>query len=210
MRHHPTRPDAADGERGAVIVEFAAVALLMLVLLAGTYDYGMAWRTGLQVNEGARAGARVGSSQGKKVTADFSLMTSVQATLDSSGVLDDVQRVVIFRSTNLDGEVPPTCLNDAPSGPCTVLDGDQVRALPGSEIGAINTTTGCLVDAVHASYCPTSRNDIQLSAHYLGVWIEVEHDYLFPITGDSTDVVRAAVMRLEPPDPQAEAEVPGP
>lgn len=205
-----TRP-RPDGERGAVMVEFAAVALLLLLLTGGTYDYGMAWRTGLEVNEGARAGARVGSSQGTKVTADFSLMTSVQATLDSSGVLDDVQRVVIFRSTTVDGRVPGTCLEESsPSGPCTVMNGAQVRALPDTEVGTIAPSTGCILNSLHRGFCPLTRDNIQLSAHYLGVWIEVEHDFLFPIIGSSTDVSRAAVMRLEPPDPQADEEVAGP
>lgn len=210
MRLRSRRP-GSDPEKGAVMVEFAFVALILLLLAAGTYDFGMAWRTGLEVNEGARAGARVGSSQGKKVTADFSLMTSVQATLDSSGVLDDVQRVIIFKSTNLDGKVPLACLNPtSPGGPCTVLNGDQMRALPTTEVGAINPVTGCILSSLRSSWCPTARDDVQQSAEYLGVWIEVEHDYMFPIIGDSTDVVRAAVMRIEPPDPQADSEVAGP
>lgn len=193
------------------MVEFAAVALLLLLIVAGTYDFGMAWRTGLEVNEAARSGARVGSSQGTKVTTDFSLMSSVQATLASSEILDDVQRIVIFRATDVDGEVPASCLEAAPSGACTVLSGAQVQAFPTTEAGTIDATSGCILDSLHSNWCPADRDDVQQSADYVGVWIEVEHDYLFPIIGDSTDVARTAVMRLEPPDPQTDDdEVTGP
>lgn len=211
MRRAVAHRRRTDSEKGAVMVEFAVVALMLVALVAGTFDFGMAWRTGLEVNEGARSGARVGSGQGTNTTADFSVVTSVQATLDSSGLLPNVERLIIYHSDTPDGAVPPACMEPVPGGPCTVLDGAQVRAFPTTEIGTINVETGCIIDSLHSSWCPASRNSVQLSADYLGVSIKVRHAYTFKLLGDSTAVERSAVMRLEPPDPEAdEDEVAGP
>ena len=49
------------------------------------------------------------------------------------------------------------------------------------------------------NFCPTLRvNTPQGSAQYLGVYVRIRHNYLFPILGSGTDVSRTAVMRIEP------------
>lgn len=47
--------------RGNALVEFALVAPLLLVMLAGVLDYGMSLRTASSVAAAARAGAQYGS-----------------------------------------------------------------------------------------------------------------------------------------------------
>ncbi len=44
------------------------LALALSAFVAGAFAFGMAWRKGLAVDEGVRAGARVGSSQGNGKT----------------------------------------------------------------------------------------------------------------------------------------------
>lgn len=50
------------GRAGIALVEFALVAPLLLLLLAGVLDYGMALRTASSVAAAARAGAQYGTS----------------------------------------------------------------------------------------------------------------------------------------------------
>lgn len=50
------------GRVGIALVEFALVAPLLLLLLAGVLDYGMALRTASSVAAAARAGAQYGSA----------------------------------------------------------------------------------------------------------------------------------------------------
>lgn len=47
--------------RGTALVEFAMVAPLLLIVLAGVLDYGMSLRTAASVAAAARAGAEYGS-----------------------------------------------------------------------------------------------------------------------------------------------------
>lgn len=50
-----------DRKRGMALVEFALMTPLLLLLLAGVVDYGMALRTASEVTAAARAGAQYGS-----------------------------------------------------------------------------------------------------------------------------------------------------
>jgi Flp pilus assembly protein TadG len=48
-------------ERGSSLVEFALTAPLLLLLMAGVLNYGIALRTAIAVSDAARAGAQYGS-----------------------------------------------------------------------------------------------------------------------------------------------------
>lgn len=198
LAHH--RPRFAPGrerhERGAVLVEFATVALFLVVLLAGAFDFGMAWKTGLAVTEAARAGARVGSSSGKTTTADRDLLLSVRSALASSGMLEEVQRVVVYNATTSNA-VPTGCkTGTGTSLACDALTGQQLRDL--TTTSALDGN-GCISSSARKGYCPTARNNVQLTAHYIGVWVQVDYEYEFGLLGSTKKIERTAIMRIEPP-----------
>ncbi|MEZ5183704.1 MAG: TadE/TadG family type IV pilus assembly protein [Acidimicrobiales bacterium] len=206
-----TRPSErrAAGERGAVLVELAFIAMFLVILVAGTFDYGFAWRTGLAVNEAARTGARVGSGQGISRGADYYALNGVRAALDSSGLTNDVRKVVIFKSTNANGGVPASCVAPSPSGSCNVLTGAQLNALTttsynltiSSDPAVAPTGTGCLKSsaATYVGWCPNARsNDQDAGSDYYGVYVEVYYRNKFRVMGDGVTIRRSAIMRLEP------------
>ena len=199
LRHHlgPNRPvRSGRGERGAALVEMAIISLLLLLLIAGGYDFGQAWRQGLITNEAARTGARTGSALGDNYLADWYALSGSRAALQNSGRLDDVERVVIYRADTTDGQVPSQCIDqNSTSRRCNILTGDQFRAM---QISDFNTTTGCFQPALVKNWCPSSRDNVQLTADYYGVWIQTRYSYEFSILGSGTTVRRDAVMRLEP------------
>ena len=185
-------------ERGAVLVEFATVAIFLVVLLAGAFDFGMAWRAGLGVTESARAGARVGSSGGKATAADRDLLLSAQAALASSGLLDQVDMVIIYNATT-NAVVPTACKTGSGATlTCNSYTGAQFRGIVAA---APLDATGCIVASTRKGFCPlnTARSNIQLTASYLGVWVRVRYDYEFGILGSARMIERTAIMRIEPP-----------
>lgn len=192
-------------ERGVAVVEFSFVALFMLTLVAGTFDFGLAWRSGLAVNEAARTGARVGSGVGKGPGADFDLLSGVQGSLIGSGLIDDVELVVIYRSDTSNGTPPASCTKPPYSGSgCNVLTGAQFRNLTRANFNYDPYTTppsgtGCMTSGRTSwSWCSTTRNNSQAGGNYLGVYVRLFHDYMFPIMGDGQVIERSAVMKLEP------------
>lgn len=70
-------------ERGSELIEFAIVAPVLILLLAGIFDFGMMFRTYEAVTNAAREGARVGVLPGYD-PAD--VQTRVGAYLTASGL----------------------------------------------------------------------------------------------------------------------------
>lgn len=197
-----TSQGSSEGERGTGIVEFAIVALLLFTLSAGAFDYGQGWKSGLAVNEAARAGARVGSAGGPDRAADFNALSGVKAALQSSGLLEGVERVVVFNAASGTGKVPIDCKTNespAPSRQCQVILGTHFRSdWQSGSYTAATTTSGCLQIAVAKNWCPTARGNAQATAQFYGIWIETNHQFMFPVLGSDITIERTAVMRLEP------------
>lgn len=73
-------------ERGASMVEFAIVAPLLLLLVMGMVEYGLAFKARLTIASASREGARVGSSAGTDASADYYILQAVETAL--SGAID--------------------------------------------------------------------------------------------------------------------------
>lgn len=189
------RPGEPVGERGAVVVEMAIVAVLLITILGGAYDFGMGWRASLAANEAARAGARTGSSLGISVEADRSLLLSVQSALSSSGLLDEVQRVIVFDAGAANGKVPSTCITGTSSGACNIFTATQFKNIVAtSPLDA----KGCISSSSRKGFCPLDRDKVQIQADSLGVWVRLRYEYQFGLLGNALTIDRQAVMRLEP------------
>ena len=186
----------ARSERGATLVEMAIVSLLLIMLVGGSFDYGMAWRVGLVTNEAARTAARTGSAMGDDPQADYYALSGAKAALQNSGRLQDVQRVVIFRADDANGSPPSDCLTKTSTDKlCNIITGSQFRGMTSS---SFNNTTGCFTAATVKNWCPNARDDVQLTADYYGVWISTKYNHQFKWMKSSTTVSRDAVMRIEP------------
>jgi Flp pilus assembly protein TadG len=70
-------------EHGAELIEFAIVVPLLILLLAGIFDFGMMFRTYEAVTNAAREGARVGVLPGY---ADADVQARVDAYMAASGL----------------------------------------------------------------------------------------------------------------------------
>ena len=213
VHHRPGSPGTkrpnSPSERGLAIVEMSFVAILLLTIIAGTFDFGLAWRSGMVVTEAVRTGARVGSGQSISRGADYYALSGMQASLTSAGKIDDVVQVVIYKANTAGATVPASCTSASPSGTCNVLTGAQFKALTLSSFtlvidpdpGVQPTGSGCLKGsaALLSNWCPSARvNFPQDSSDYYGVWVKYRHRNLFPISGASRDITRYAVMRIEP------------
>ena len=125
LRHHRPRATGAArsgrAERGVTVVEFSFVMVILLTIVAGTVDYGRGWQSGLAITEAVRTGARVGSGQASLQSADYNALTGIRASLVASDKIDNVELVVIFRSTTANGTVPTSCTTASPSGTCVKL-----------------------------------------------------------------------------------------
>ncbi|MFM8303262.1 MAG: TadE/TadG family type IV pilus assembly protein [Actinomycetota bacterium] len=186
------------GERGAALVEIALVLPLFVVLFVGAVQFGTAWLTKLQVEGGARAGARVGSSLSSTRLADYSLLRGVAASLAKVG-LDRVEHVVVYKAAGPDGRPPAGCTGSSPAsqpGLCNVYSGGMLRTLDPAQFTG---TTSCGSTAPDRQWCPVSRQSVlSRGPDFLGVWVKTSTASFTGVFGAAKKVTATSVMRLEP------------
>jgi Flp pilus assembly protein TadG len=192
----------AEGDRGAVLVEFALVLPIIALFTFGVIDFGLAWRVDTVVERASAAGGRSGSSLGDNRYADYQLLQVVNSSL-SSVPGADIERVIVYRSTAADGEVPASCLavnatgtsSKGVNGLCNVYSAAQVSSTSFSGWGGV---TACAGGSWDSSWCPTSRSNDRPGADYLGVYVEVSKDAATGLFTDEFTMKRSSVFLLEP------------
>ena len=167
MREHHERrpaPPRCFGDEGSVFAEFALVSPLLILLLLGIVEYGMAWREKANISSALRAAGRVGSSSTDINGNRSADLFAVQAfgTMMAKGKRVTVNRFVIFKADASGAPTNAACLTTLPSGTgdgidgaCNIFSWAQVQT-PGTNFSAVCTgSTGVAWDRY---WCPTDRN----------------------------------------------------
>lgn len=189
------RPPAAP-ERGVALVEFAIVALFLFSLAMGMVEYGLAYQGQENTLGATRSGVRATASLGKDVESDFQALSSLRADLSASGMLGQVELIVIYRSATADGQPPADCLAVTSSGPlCNIFTQAQIQSLSKT---TFSTTTGCSTASVSSRWCPSTRDDNQLTADYVGMYVRIRHPFITKFFGSDMAISQRSVMRIEP------------
>lgn len=197
------------GERGGVLLELALVIPFFTTLCLATLDLGLAWRADLNLANAVRTGNRVAVARGTASDADHSLLVALGSALGRIPPAQ-VRTIVVFRSSDPDGTVPPGCLTASAratggSGAdgCNVYTATELTTALASPAnppaGFSGTCPGSRRDRF---WCPTSRdNEAGLGGtglDYLGVYLEVEHQTATKLFGATMTIDDSSVMRIEP------------
>ena len=191
------RAHGAPRERGAALVELALLVTLLITLVLGVFEIGMAWSDHQDVTRSSRSGARVGSQLGKAPQSDNQILRAVQAGLQDQA--SHVTKIVVYEA-DANGDMPAACKTaSAPysgSAHCNVYNAATFSELGTASKWGSGTTCGTLDN----NWCSaTARNNAQDTATYLGVYVEVERHYLTGLFGGGTHrMSETTVMRIEP------------
>lgn len=204
-------------EGGAVLVETAIVALMLMGLLIATFELGMAWRSSVTNSNAARAGARVASYQGTGYQADYASLLAVASGLKSVKELT-IEKVIIFKATKGSSVVPAACLALTPStssstptgldnasAKCNVYSGAQVNAISNGTIGSAyfgdgsQTAAPCTSTKLDYYWCPYERRNVQASGlDDVGVYVQVSHRTFSRVFGSTFTIRDTEIMQIEP------------
>lgn len=180
------------------MVELAVMLMLLAIIAFGIIEFGSAWNRKLQVETAARSGARVGSSLGKIRLADYGLLQATRSALNDIG-LDNVDYVIVFKSTATDGTPPAGCDGSSPAsqnGSCNVYTGSYLKTMSQSDFTGTTSCTGTSPDRF---WCPITRQNVQSAGpDYLGVKVRAKYVTITGIFHSPFTVSASAVMRLEP------------
>lgn len=188
------------GDEGAVLVEFALFAPILVVLGMGLMEFGLVWREQNILHTATRAAARVGGSSfasgGEHEDADLNILLAAKAGLAQIDPAD-ITKVVIYSASTSDGEVPAACAAYDPGAGAGSPGGVECNVYSGAYLAAL--TDASSTESVDDGWEPGSRDaNEQGGLDYLGVWIEVDHTYVTGIFGTSITVSERDVMGLEP------------
>lgn len=192
------RARRARGERGAAVTEFVLIAPVLVLIVAAVFEFGLAFRDSMTLSNALRSGARVGSNAGRERLADYTILKAVEAAM-AEVPTSQIQRIIVYKASTTDSAVPSSCLAVTPPGGvnnvCNVYDPSSLALTEADFSG-----TTCSGTAPDRYWCPVNRQAQQaLGADYLGVWMEIEYDFvtnIFP--GDGITIRDRAIMRLEP------------
>ena len=160
------RGRSADKERGAAIVEFALVAVVLFVIIFGLIEGGLLVRARNAVRSAADEGARRGSIAASQETADWQILQQlrVRGALSSSRI----NYVVVFAAEDSTATPNATCLAGIPMADvCNVYEREEFE-LPSSSFGCIDAN-------LDSNWCPTDRAQDSAGFEYIGVYINASY-----------------------------------
>ena len=179
----PPRPRT---ERGAAMVEFALVSVILFTIIFGLIEGGLLVRARNALNNSADEGARRGAIAGSAENADWQILRQLRArgTLAAT----DVNYVVVYRATASDAEPTPACAAGTPvNGECNIYEE--------SDFGVAEGAFDCGDANLDGSWCPGSRAQDGV-IEYLGVYIDATHSGITGVFGD-IDMQSRSVLPIE-------------
>lgn len=193
------------GDSGAVFVEFAVFAPVLVLLAMGLLEFGLVYKAkGTLVTatrSAARAGANTSGGGGDSTYADLNILLAVQAAL---GDIDasDIERVVVYNASSSNGVAPASCRNHVVSSNSygTPGGGANCNVYGGGFVMSLSSDPGLWVSGADNGWEPSGR-DVDISdgaTSSLGVYIEIDHQAITGTFGDSFAVTDYAVLALEP------------
>jgi len=184
-------------ERGAAIVELAMVAGLLVFLALGVLEVGAAWSDHQALTQSSRSGARVASQMGTAGEADAEVLRAIDASLGPLG--GQIRRVVVYEA-DINGDMPAACSAAVPgysgSGHCNVYGRSDLDSL--DDVTQWGSGSSC--GPTDSNWCSaTERVDIQSTATFIGVKVELDRPLLTGVFGAGTHTLsETTVMRIEP------------
>lgn len=192
MRRNATRMSevlrkrrAADDERGAVLVEFALVVILLLVLVFGIVEFSLAWNVKSEAEAAVRAGGRSGSAMSKEDTLARTAADAAASVLRTVPG-GEPQYVLVYKVGPSDSGNPPSS--------CT-----------GSTTCVRYNWVGGALDVAHPQGTWPASNQNSCTAPYdqVGVYVNIKHPLvalpgLIPGMPDNVTLDPHSVFALEP------------
>lgn len=175
-------------ERGAVAIETALVTGLLLLIVMGAFEYGMAFRSWFGISAASREGARVGASVGPVDGADCAILEAAAAALSSTSG-NEVVTIKVFETDPVSGnQGSMTTYRPLSSG---AVDPDA---------GEILRCTRWVMTSPSTPWAETTRDNTGTDRDWLGVEVAYRHNWITGFLWWNGSVVwtNRSVMHMEP------------
>lgn len=164
---------ATHDDRGAVIVEFAAVSIILVILIFGIIEGGLMFRAKLSLSNSTDEAARAASITGSAANADYQILQ--QILVHSADGAASVDRVIIFKADAPGDDPASTCkAGISTTNQCNVYTSDDF-ARPETDFGSCGPVDG--------NWCPTSR-DTSVGGDLVGILVQGSYTPITAVFGE--------------------------
>ena len=187
-------------QKGAVLVELTLIVPVLVTIVLGMFEIGMAWGASQTVVQASRSGARTVSQLGQYGYADQEALRAVLSSFGND--VNQVRRVSVYLYDDSQPDGVPTTCTDGSGNPASGTGcnsygpADFVEVANASHFAASDTSCG---SGASAAWCPTVRSDSQTTATLVGVEVEYAHT---PVSGffglGDRIMTQRIVMKVEP------------
>ncbi|MGD9791849.1 MAG: TadE/TadG family type IV pilus assembly protein [Acidimicrobiia bacterium] len=198
--HH--RRNAAGDDSGAILVEAVLVMPVLLLIMMGFMEYSNLFKDSMSVKNSAQIGGREASASGAQYDADYNVLLQTRKSL--STISDGVDRVVIFKATNLNSTVPAACKTVALSGgvggsaadKCNVYSGGYIAGLDEADRADFGYAG---VDPKNDQYYPALQRQQSRSGvvEYIGVYVKASYAPITRAVPTPTVLESTTILRIE-------------
>ncbi len=184
--------------RGATMIEAAITAPVFLLLIFGIMEAGFLMRNHLVVNSAATESVRLETVRGQARDADYNSLATLKHGLNGVDP-DDIDVIVVYKANGAgDTSFDPGCLVASIPDVCnryTAADLELPYKLPS---GVRSDHWGCGPISLDQSWCPEDRlTALDDPPDYIGVYVQIRHQYLTGFIGSERELSANRVMRLE-------------
>lgn len=168
-----------------MIIEFAAVAVILVILIFGIIEGGLLFRAKLALANSTDEAARQASIVGDDPSADYVILQQIlRHSADGGG---SIERVVVFRAEAPSDGPTETCRDGiSTTNECNVYVPEDFER-PQSDFGLCGSLDG--------NWCPTTR-DTTVGGDMVGILIEGTYTPISAIVG-AVGLDTEAVMAFE-------------
>ena len=194
--------DDRSTERGGLLVEVTMVIPVLVIIVLGMLEIGMAWSDAQVITQAARAGARTVTQLPEEELADQQALLAIQAAFSQQDI--SLQQVTIFEA-DVNGNPVASCEGStavAGGQPCNIYTLADLNFATLSDPMLWGCNQSGRTNARDDNWCASvtaNRNPTQSSATWIGVRVVGERSWLTGFFGNGThQITETAVMRLEP------------
>jgi Flp pilus assembly protein TadG len=169
------------GERGAALVEAAIILPVVMLIVFGIIEWGLAFKDALTVSSATRAGARTASAMprqsGMAATTKAAMERAVAALPNGS-----IQTMWIYKAD----------ANGFPDG------GSSFTSCTACYVYSWNSTTQRFVSAGSQTWDAASQNACAGTVDSVGIYLKANHALITGFFGNNVALTDHTVMNLEP------------
>ena len=180
-------------ERAASLIEAAISSIVVMSVIFGVIEFGLAFKDYLSMSAAVRDAGRVASTYGTTTATDYTVLQSIKTRMPAVAT-SQIVAVVVFKgasATSTISSVNSACMTGSVANVCNFYTSSDL-ARPSSDF------TGS-AGAPDASWPPSARKD-KLSGppDYVGVWVKISHAGVTGFLTLSKNYTDQVVMRIEP------------